>query len=173
ESYFTYESEEEKNIKTGDNTTSSEILKCEFESYSEHETSIATTMGSESRIEISSNNDTLNSLEQAPKCTHQQQSLQQSSKLQKNQLHNVQNNHIQEDQLDMMQENHIQENQSFIMQEHYIQENRLHNIRDDSIITQNCSEIRKLFETITSNIILQIPPTEKPITLNLNLTFGK
>ncbi|CAG8849240.1 43445_t:CDS:2, partial [Gigaspora margarita] len=63
--------------------------------------------------------------------------------------------------------------QSLQLSRCYIQENRLHNMRDDSIIAQNCPEIKKPFETITSNIILQIPPTEKPITLNLNLTFGK
>ncbi|CAG8580176.1 25302_t:CDS:2, partial [Racocetra persica] len=156
-----------------DNTTSSEILECEFESYSECETSIATITGSESGIEISSNNTPKRTRKSNKTSKFQQRNSKLFSPL-KNQVpeinnkvfnnqltlsklpdDNMQNNRIQEDQLDIMQENHIQEN------------------RDDSIITQNCPEIRKPFETITSNIILQIPPTEKPITLNLNLTFGK
>ncbi|CAG8751953.1 37918_t:CDS:2 [Gigaspora margarita] len=47
-SYFAYESEEEDNIETNDNATSLEILECKFEYSSEY---------------------TLNSLEQALKCT--------------------------------------------------------------------------------------------------------
>ncbi|CAG8796437.1 43902_t:CDS:2, partial [Gigaspora margarita] len=166
-SYFTYESEDEDNIETNDNATSPEILECEFEYSLEHD--------SESGIEISSGKDTLNSLEQAPKCTrisYKTSKFQQhnsklfssfkspllktkkSSSRDQQQSLQLSSNRTQEDHLDITQENHIQENQSHIMQEHYIQKNRLHNMRDDSIIVQNCPEIKKLFETITSNIIL-------------------
>ncbi|CAG8500532.1 10543_t:CDS:2, partial [Dentiscutata heterogama] len=112
------------------------------------------------------------------------------SNLQQNQFYNTQKN-----QLYKTQENRsysIQENQSYNAQKnqsYYAQEDQLYNTHEDQSYNaqknqsyelvnhlntaQNYIRPRNALESITNNIILQIPLTDKPLTINLNLTFGK
>ncbi|CAG8839195.1 7461_t:CDS:2, partial [Gigaspora margarita] len=171
ESYITYESEE-------DSVEAAEIS-----------VTSTTATGSESDMEVTIVHSQSKSKLFAPfkppfknakisysKCQRSNSQESQSLNTQENQSYNSQEdqlyNNTQEIQPCNTQENH-QKNQSHNTQESQSYRDPQNEFSDNLSIVQNHIKPRSVLEPVTNNIILHIPPTDKPLTINLTLTFGR
>ncbi|CAG8669150.1 34560_t:CDS:2 [Gigaspora margarita] len=96
---------------------------------------------------------------------------ERSYNTQENQSYNIQENrscNTQENQL-----YNTQDNQSYNIQKNQENQNLGSEVSDNSNIVSDNNKPRSALASITNNVILQILPTDKPLTINLNLTFGR